>query len=211
MEAEARKDGDCAGAMKGSPGSYPAMQSSMSAASATVRAIGPWVMRPPRGLAVGAFEIRPREALMPTTPQQLEGMRIDPPPSEPSAIGREACRDGRGRATARAARRLRQVPGVARGLEQAERGRGAIAELGRVRLAQEDASGLAQAARHGRVVLRHVALAQPRAVGGAQARRVGEILEGIGNAGEREVLPRLDPPLGDVGGRERSALRRRSR
>ena len=63
------------------------MTSSMRAASLTVRAIGPWVISPPRGFAFGWFEMRPRDGLMPTTPQQLDGIRIDPPPSEPSAIG----------------------------------------------------------------------------------------------------------------------------
>src|SRR6202046_2812388 len=59
----------------------------MSAASRTVRVIGPWVMSPPRGFEFGAFEMRPRDGLRPTTPQQLEGMRMEPPPSEPSATG----------------------------------------------------------------------------------------------------------------------------
>src|SRR5258705_482828 len=85
--ADSRKDGVCAGAVNGSPGSVPAMTSSISAASLTVRAIGPWVISPPRGLTLGAFETRPRDGLMPTTPQQLDGIRIDPPPSEPSAMG----------------------------------------------------------------------------------------------------------------------------
>ncbi len=85
--ATSRNDGLWNGAVNGSPGSEPAMTSSMSAASRTVRAIGPWVMSPPRGFEFGAFETRPRDGLMPTTPQQLDGIRIEPPPSEPSAIG----------------------------------------------------------------------------------------------------------------------------
>ena len=44
-------------------------------------------MSPPHGLELGAFEMRPREGLTPTTPQQLDGCRIEPPPSDPSAIG----------------------------------------------------------------------------------------------------------------------------
>src|SRR5215207_6867773 len=44
-------------------------------------------MSPPRGFELGAFDTRPRDGFMPTTPQQLEGILIDPPPSEPSAIG----------------------------------------------------------------------------------------------------------------------------
>ena len=85
----ARKDVAGDGALNGSPGSVPAMTSSMSAASATVRAIGPCVVSPPRGFELGALDTRPRDGLMPTTPQQLDGMRIDPPPSEPSAIGQK--------------------------------------------------------------------------------------------------------------------------
>ena len=34
----------------------------------------------------GAFETRPREALIPKRPQHEAGMRIEPPPSEPCAI-----------------------------------------------------------------------------------------------------------------------------
>ena len=34
----------------------------------------------------GAAEMRPREALKPSTPQQDAGIRIEPPPSEPCAI-----------------------------------------------------------------------------------------------------------------------------
>src|SRR3954452_1276275 len=35
----------------------------------------------------GAIEIRPRLGLSPTRPQQAAGMRIEPPPSLPCAIG----------------------------------------------------------------------------------------------------------------------------
>src|SRR5580692_4460819 len=44
-------------------------------------------MSPPRGFELGALETRPRDGLIPTTPQQLEGIRIEPPPSDPSANG----------------------------------------------------------------------------------------------------------------------------
>ena len=85
--ADSRNEGSCSGAVNRSPGSGPAMTSSIRAASRTVRAIGPEVMSPPRGLELGEFDTRPRDGLTPTTPQQLEGIRIDPPPSVPSAIG----------------------------------------------------------------------------------------------------------------------------
>src|SRR3954466_11687630 len=61
--------------------------SSINPASRTVRAMGPWVISPPRGLEFGELETRPRDGLTPTTPQQLEGMRMEPPPSDPSAMG----------------------------------------------------------------------------------------------------------------------------
>src|SRR4051794_41912676 len=59
----------------------------MRAASRTVLAIGPCVISPPRGLATGKFETRPRDGFRPTTPQQLDGILMEPPPSDPSATG----------------------------------------------------------------------------------------------------------------------------
>jgi hypothetical protein len=38
-------------------------------------------------MALGANEIRPREGFSPISPVQAAGIRIDPPPSAPSAIG----------------------------------------------------------------------------------------------------------------------------
>ena len=49
-----------------------------------VRARGPDVPSP-MPCAKGAVEMRPREALKPTTPQQEAGIRSEPPPSEPCA------------------------------------------------------------------------------------------------------------------------------
>ena len=45
------------------------------------------VARPTGSPYIGAPVIRPRVGLSPTIPQQLAGIRIDPPPSEPCAIG----------------------------------------------------------------------------------------------------------------------------
>lgn len=61
----------------------PAVTSSSSAASPTVRASGPstvrpWNSSPPVGM-------RPRWGLMPTRPVHAAGMRTEPAPSEPSA------------------------------------------------------------------------------------------------------------------------------
>ena len=59
---------------------------SSSAASRTVRAIGPtWASV---GVAAaGNTGTRPNCALMPNRPQNEDGMRIEPPPSVPSANG----------------------------------------------------------------------------------------------------------------------------
>ncbi len=70
-----------------SPGWLPVITSSSSAASATVRASGPSVVRPIRSGISGALEIRPRDGLIPNRPQTLAGIRIDPPPSLPCAAG----------------------------------------------------------------------------------------------------------------------------
>src|SRR5579875_3214568 len=70
-----------------SPGKLPAITSSSSAASATVRAMGPLVPRPTRSGTSGPSEIRPRDGLIPNSPHTLLGMRIDPPPSLPWAAG----------------------------------------------------------------------------------------------------------------------------
>ena len=83
----ATKAPSCGGGKYASPGSEPAMTSSISAQSATVRAMGPLVAKPSQASYVaGAPLTSPRVGLWPTTPQQAAGMRIEPPPSEPWAI-----------------------------------------------------------------------------------------------------------------------------
>ena len=47
--------------------------------------IGPHVESPCHGSTIGAVGTRPRCGLSPNSPQQPAGMRIEPPPSEPSA------------------------------------------------------------------------------------------------------------------------------
>jgi hypothetical protein len=74
------------GAHEESPGSGPDSRSSSAAVSATVRVSTPSVARNDSP-SVGAIEIRPRAGLSPTRPQQAAGMRIEPPPSLPCAIG----------------------------------------------------------------------------------------------------------------------------
>src|SRR5262252_9767523 len=71
----------------GSRGSGPAMTPSISAASRTVRAMGPgWDLAPQRSVA-DQFGTRPYEGFNPKTPQSAAGMRIEPAPSVPWAIG----------------------------------------------------------------------------------------------------------------------------
>src|SRR4051794_5526688 len=81
------------------------MTSSSAAASRTVRASGPDVPSPSEPETYGAGDTRPREGLMPTSPQQDAGMRIEPPPSLACATG------SRPAATAAAAPPL-EPPGV---------------------------------------------------------------------------------------------------
>src|SRR5579863_4587157 len=60
----------------------------MVATSLTVRAIGPEVAKPAHASPLtGEKLIRPRDGFSPTTPQHADGIRIEPPPSLPSASG----------------------------------------------------------------------------------------------------------------------------
>ena len=52
-----------------------------------MRASGPLVPRPTGSPYIGDPEITPRVGLKPTRPQQLAGIRIEPPPSDPWASG----------------------------------------------------------------------------------------------------------------------------
>src|SRR5688572_1216882 len=61
------------------------MASSISAASATVRAIGPSTERRSNGRSRGALGTRPGLGRRPTTLQKLAGVRRLPPRSEPVA------------------------------------------------------------------------------------------------------------------------------
>src|SRR5687768_3312202 len=58
----------------------------MSAASATLRVIGPTCATVPKGES-GHAGTRPKDALMPNSPVNAQGMRIEPPPSVPTASG----------------------------------------------------------------------------------------------------------------------------
>src|SRR5437762_33068 len=97
------------GSERRSRSSPPAMTSSISAASRTVRVTGPtwetWAKPLGKPLRSGT---RPYEGLKPYTPQNAAGMRIEPPPSVPSASGPQPL------ATAAAAPPL-EPPGVSAG------------------------------------------------------------------------------------------------
>src|SRR3972149_1525926 len=63
------------------------MAESMSAVSATVRAIGPWTLHGSHATVVGQTGTRPGEVRKPTTPQKAAGILREPPRSEPWASG----------------------------------------------------------------------------------------------------------------------------
>src|SRR3954471_14615238 len=75
-------------ARKGSPGAAPAMTPRAAAVSRTLREITPSADAPNQySPHPGPDEIRPREGLSPNRPQQAAGIRTEPPPSLPAAIG----------------------------------------------------------------------------------------------------------------------------
>ena len=71
----------------GSRGSAPAMNGIMSRISATDRAIGPTATSVFQASADGSRGTAPNVGLNPTTPQNADGIRMDPPPSPPIEIG----------------------------------------------------------------------------------------------------------------------------
>src|SRR6185295_5640571 len=71
----------------GDRGSGPASALNISAASATLRAIGPSTLSVDQPVAAGHVGTRPGDGRRPTTWQKLAGLRSDPPMSLPSAIG----------------------------------------------------------------------------------------------------------------------------
>ena len=74
--------------VKGSPG-YGAASSSRQAAVSRSDRVSTWCTAQPSSgsPAAGAQVTRPREVFRPTTPQADAGILIEPPPSEPVAIG----------------------------------------------------------------------------------------------------------------------------
>ena len=71
----------------GSLGSDPAMTAYMRAASTALPARGPsWSLLQVSGVDPKEL-VRPKVPLIPTSPQKALGMRMDPPPSAPTAAG----------------------------------------------------------------------------------------------------------------------------
>src|ERR1700757_5172552 len=84
-----RKEPFCIGAAYGSPGSGPAVQSSMRAESRTLRLTTCPIDSPPHpSPASGAIDTLPRDGLSPNRPHFAAGIRIEPPPSVACATGR---------------------------------------------------------------------------------------------------------------------------
>ena len=92
---------------------------------------------------------RPKEGLSPDSPHSAEGIRIEPPPSEPVASGTMPGGDRGGRAARGPARGVLEVPGVAREAEDRVGRARRPAVLGGVGLADDDAAGAAQPLRRG--------------------------------------------------------------
>ena len=72
---------------RSSYGDGPAITDSASAASRTVRVSGPSTESVGQPRNPGIFGTSPKVGLCPTTPQNAAGIRIEPPPSVPRAIG----------------------------------------------------------------------------------------------------------------------------
>src|ERR1700674_5450690 len=73
-------------AQSDSPGRLLAIYPCAAAADSPLRAIAPSVDRPAQcSPKRGPGDMRPRDGLNPTVPQQLDGIRTEPPPSDPCA------------------------------------------------------------------------------------------------------------------------------
>ena len=129
-----------------SPGSWPAIASSATAVSSTVRVSTPSATMPwPTSPKSGPIETRPRLGLSPTSPQQEAGMRIEPPRSLPSASATMPAATAAALPPEEPPAAEPPVPGVAGRAEARVLGDRPQPELGRVRLADDDRAGLAQA------------------------------------------------------------------
>ena len=158
-------------------GSNPVRMSSDSAASRTVRAIGPACESVPNGLA-GHNGTRPYVGLIVTVPVNAAGIRNEPPPSVPTDHA-HAERDRGGTSAARSARGQRGIPRIAGGTVPRRVGHTFPAELRRRGLSQQSGSRFAQPGYRRRVVGPRAAFVDERA-----AAQCGP------SAGRQEVLNR---------------------
>ena len=128
---------------------------------------------------------RPGDGRMPTTLQNAAGLRSDPPVSLPSAIGTMPQASATAAPPLLPPHVLRQVVRIARGAEHGVERLRSGAELRRVRLAEGDRTGGANARDDQRVAGRDVVAIEGRAAGRANSRRVDEILVRNGKPVER--------------------------
>ena len=117
-----------------------------------MRAIGPTCETGPNGLA-GQAGTRPNVGLSPGRPQNAHGIRIEPPPSVPSASGTIPAASAAELPPLEPPGVLRRVPRVAGDAGQRAVGDALPAELGRGRLAGEHGAGAAQRGDDRRVVV----------------------------------------------------------
>ena len=177
---------------------------SISAASSTVRVIGPRWATVPNG-DNGQAGTRPKVGFSPTMPQKAAGMRIEPPPSVPRC--RAPCRGAA--ATAAPPLEPPAVRLVSHGLraDLAQRvvGHRLPAELGRGGLAEQHRAGLAQPGGGGRVLsVRRGTGRRPAAAPGREPAHQDDVLDRRrhaveGPAGLAARPPRLGRPRGREG------------
>ena len=129
----------------------PAITSSISAASATVVASGPFSSSPPQLSAPIWAGTTPGPGLRPNRPQTAAGMRTEPSPSVPCAIGTIADATAAADPPGRPARRAASVPRIAGDPERTV-GERVDRHLGQVGQPHHHRAGLAEPG-HDRVIL----------------------------------------------------------
>src|SRR6218665_1266758 len=181
-----------AGAAYGAPLSMPATASMAAAVSRTVRLSTPSTARPPQpSPRSGPIGTTPRDGLSPNRPQQAAGMRMEPPPSLPCAIGTMPA------ATAAAAPPLEPPAGPSGGAPATRGfGRGAAiarglggrchAQFGHGGPGKGNEAARLETRNQGRILRISRVLEKPRADAGGQAPgRQARILEQERDAAER--------------------------
>ncbi len=179
-----------AGSSVGSPGSGPCSASSSAAESRTLRETANRTAQPDSGSpASGPNEMRPRDGFSPTTPQQAAGMRIEPPPSDASAIGTMPAPDRGAAAAGRAAGHVLLRPRRAGRPAHRRLGGAHDAPLRRGRPAHRHQPGVLEALDQPGVGRHHPARRQTAAVlADAPRLAVVEVLEQKRHAAERPVV-----------------------